>query len=352
MICDGRPRLRFVHLPTPLEPAPRLSAALGVDLLIKREDMAGLCVGGNKARLLEFALGSLREQGVDTLIACAAAQSNKLRDIAAVAARFGMRAVLLIPASRGANDDAPPQGNRLLFDILGADVRILAPNLDATSIMAAQEAVRDEMAREGRRAAILDRRLEYGADATVAYVDAAEELHEQLSILGKKPHSAFIAAGAGMTAAGLALGLKHLKSPTRVVAVSTSGKAPELAPDMERCAARAAERLGLDARLSPRDFTLNDNYAASGYGVLTPALVDVVRLFARTHGMVIDPVYNAKVALALVDLIADGTIPRGATVVYINTGGGPAVYDYGDALADAPEGVSAMAHRHAAAGVR
>lgn len=134
MICQALPRLRFVHLPTPLEAAPRLSESLGVNLLIKREDLAGLCVGGNKARLLEFALGSLRDRGVDTLIACAAAQSNKLRDIAAVAARCGMRAVLLIPAGRGA-ENAPPQGNRLLFDILGADVRVIAADLDAAAIL-------------------------------------------------------------------------------------------------------------------------------------------------------------------------------------------------------------------------
>jgi len=325
-----------VHLPTPLEQAPRLSEMLGVDLLIKREDLAGLCVGGNKARLLEFALGSLRAKGVDTLIAHAAAQSNKLRDIAAAAARFGMRAVLLIPASRGATETLPPQGNRLLFDILGADVRLVAPNFDAASIMISQEEVRDEMAREGRRPAILDRRLEYGADATIAYVDAAEELLGQLAASGKKPHSLFIAAGAGMTAAGLALGLKHLRSPMRVMAVSTSGRARDLAPDIEQHAARAAERLGLTTRLSSGDFTLIDEYAASGYGVLTPALADAMRLFARAHGMVIDPVYNAKVACALVDKVADGRILRGATVVYVNTGGGPAIYDYSDALSADP----------------
>src|SRR5690606_16893150 len=116
MICGDQPRVRFVHLPTPLEAAPRLSEALGVELLIKREDLSGLCVGGNKSRLLEFAIGSLRADGADTLIAFAAEQSNKLRDIAAVAARCGMKAVLLIPDG-GRPVDEPPQGNRLLFDI-------------------------------------------------------------------------------------------------------------------------------------------------------------------------------------------------------------------------------------------
>ena len=331
MICQDQPRVRFVHLPTPLETAPRLSKALGVDLLIKREDLAGLCVGGNKSRLLEFAIGSLREEGVDALVAYAADQSNKLRDIAAIAARCGMTAVLLIPnpTDRG---DAPPQGNRLLFDILGADVRVVPPGLDRAAIMAAQETVREEFARAGRRAAILDRTLSYGVDATLGYVNAAEELHRQLAG-APALHSVFIAVGAGMTAAGLALGLKHLGSPMRVMGVCISSRAAEIAPEIECHAARAAERLGIATRLSAEDLTLIDDYAAIGYGVLTPALVDVIRRFARLHGMIIDPVYNAKVVLALVDRIAAGRVPKGATVVYVNTGGSPATYDYAEALA-------------------
>ncbi len=331
MICQDQPRVRFVHLPTPLEAAPRLSEALGINLLIKREDLAGLCVGGNKARLLEFAIGSLRDKGVDTLVAYAADQSNKLRDIAAVAARFGMTAVLLTPGGHD-RGGAPPQGNRLLFDLLGADVRVVSPGLDTAGIMAAQEAVRDEFARAGRRAAILDRSLDYGIDATIGYVNAAEEMHGQLAG-APSLHSVFIAVGAGMTAAGLALGLKHLGSPIRVMGVCISSRASEIAPEIERHAARAAARLGIVTRLSADDLTLIDDYSASGYGVLTPALVDVIRRFARLHGMIIDPVYNAKVALALVDRVAAGRIPGDATVVFVNTGGGPATYTYAEALA-------------------
>lgn len=237
MICQDQPRVRFANLPTPLEEAPLLSDVLGFDLLIKREDLSGLCVGGNKSRLLEFAVGSLRDRRVDTLIAHAGPQSNKLRDIAAVAARCGMKAVLLIPATCGAAG-MPPQGNRLLFDILGADVRIVAPDLDRTAIMAAQEAVRSEMAQGGRHPAILDRHLDYGVDATVAYVDAAEELHRQLAGRTTAPSSVFIAVGAGMTVAGLALGLKHLGSPMRVIGVCIGSRAADLAPEIELHAAR------------------------------------------------------------------------------------------------------------------
>jgi 1-aminocyclopropane-1-carboxylate deaminase/D-cysteine desulfhydrase-like pyridoxal-dependent ACC family enzyme len=343
MICGDQPRVRLVHLPTPLEAAPRLSEGLGIDLRIKREDLAGLCVGGNKSRLLEFAIGSLRETGVDTLVAYAAEQSNKLRDIAAVAARCGMRAVLLIPGGAPA---APPQGNRLLFDILGAEVRVLPPGLDRAAILAAQEAVGEEAARAGRRAAILDRALAYGVDATVAYVDAAEELHLQLG--ADAAHSVFIAAGAGMTVAGLALGLKHLGSPARVTGICISSPAAELAPEIERHAARAAERLGISTRLHAGDLTLVDDYAAIAYGALTPPLVGVIRRFARAHGLVIDPVYNAKVALAIVERTAAGLIPKGATVVYVNTGGSPATYGYAQALA----GAAPHAMREAADAVR
>lgn len=332
MICEGQPREYFAHLPTPLERAPRLSAALGVNLLIKREDLAGLCVGGNKTRLLEFALGSLRGKGVDTLIAHAAAQSNKLRDIAAAAARCGMDAILLTSPPPGHIASAP-QGNRLLIDILGATVRELKPGLDDDAILVEEEKLRAELAQAGRHAAILDRHLDYGTDATVAYVDAAEELHGQLRALGETPHSVFIAGGAGMTAAGLALGLKHLESPARVIAVSIAAPAATLLPAIEFQAGRAAERLAIKTRLGARDLTIVDDYAAAGYGVLTSPAADAMRLFARLHGMVVDPTYNAKVALAICDAVASGKIPPGATIIYVNTGGGPAIFTHGAELA-------------------
>ena len=340
-ICQDLPRERFVHLPTPLESAPRLSDSLGVEVLIKREDLSGLCVGGNKSRLLEFAMGSLRDKGIDTLIAYAAPQSNKLRDVAAVAARCGMKAVLLIPPTPG-DASNPPQGNRLLYDILGAEVRVVAAGLDRDGIMAAQKSVQDELARLGRHSAILDRRLDYGIDATIAYFDAAEELHRQLAGRGTPPHSVFIAVGAGMTVAGLALGLKHLGSPMRVIGVCISSKTADMVPEVEYHAARAAQRLGLSTRLNAADLTLVDDQIGAGYGVLTPQLTAVIHRFARLHGMIIDPVYNAKVALALTDAASDGRIPKGATAIYVNTGGGPATFEFNAALGGASTAIKQL----------
>lgn len=339
MICASQPRTRLVHLPTPLEAAPRLSASLGIDLRIKREDLAGLCVGGNKSRLLEFVIGSLQADGVDTLIAHAAGQSNKLRDIAAAAARCGMQAVLLIPDDDVPADE-PRQGNRLLFDVLGATVRTVAADLDRDAIVALQREVSDVLVAEGRRPAVLDRSLDYGVEATIAYVDAAEELCGQFGEPGDAPDWVFIAVGAGMTAAGLALGLKHLGSAAKVVGISIASDAARLSDTLEDHAARAAERLGIATRLEAGDIILVDDYVAPGYGVLTPALADTIRRFARQHGIVLDPVYNAKVARALVDRVEAGCISKGAKVVMINTGGAPAIYQYAAGLAGAPERLS------------
>jgi len=329
MICAGLPRERLVHLPTPLEAAPRLSDALGVEVLVKREDLAGLCEGGNKARLMEFAIGALREQGVDTLIACAAAQSNKLREIAAAAARCGLHAVLLVPEEANAGS---PQGNRLLFDLLGAEVRTVKPGLDDGGLDAVQKTVLAELTQAGRRPALLDRRLDYGVNATIAYVHAAEELYGQFGERTISAEHVFLTAGAGMTVAGMALGLKHLGSNAHVTGVCIARSAEELNRDIRWHAERAAVRLDVSTRLIENDVTLLDQYLGPGYGVVTQEVRETVRNVARLHGMVLDPVYNAKTALALIDQARSGVIAPGATVVLFNTGGGPGIYPHNAAL--------------------
>ena len=271
---------------------------------------------------------------MDTLIAYAAEQSNKLRDIAAVAARCGMKAVLLIPGRRTADETRRP-GQSAALRHSRADVRVVAPGLDGRAIMVAAGSGAGRVRPRRAPPAILDRHLVHGIDATSAYVDAAEELHRQLAGAAAAPHSVFIAVGAGMTAAGLALrpqasGLadaRHGRLHSRPRGESSrrrSNATPHARP--RGWASRHAS--------APEDLTLIDDYAAIGYGVLTPSLVDVIRRFARLHGMIIDPVYNAKVVLALFDQIAAGRVPKGATVVYVNTGGSPATYDYAEALAD------------------
>lgn len=334
-MLEHLPRVRFATLPTPLEEAPRLAEALGgITLYVKREDLSGLAFGGNKSRLLEYVIADLLERGIDTVVAVAAAQSNKLREVAAAAARFGLHAVLLI-------DDEPPagtpQGNLLLYDLLGAEVRFLGKPpagrdmLAAQELVAAEEEVKVELERAGRKVELLERRLGYGVLATAAYVDAARELVGQFAEQAIGPDRIFITAGGGATIAGLVLGLKHLRCPARVVGVSVLQPPATVTAGAVDLARRCAERLDIETRITPEDFTVLD-YADPGYGILTPSVARAIRLAATRHGVVLDPVYNGKTMAALIDQVEAGAIVPGMTVVTVNTGGGPALFAYADEL--------------------
>ena len=326
-LCAHLPRAHLACLPTALEHAPHLSAKLGLRILVKREDLSGLCVGGNKARLLDLVMGQLLVDGVDTLIACASPQSNKLREIAAAAARCGMRAILLLQSNSAQNQNElmPLQGNRLLYDLLGAKINWIEPDCDA---LAAQRKTAAEISANGGKPAILDRHLDYGLLATLAYVDAAQELHEQFYALDIMPGHIFITAGAGMTLAGLALGFKYLDYPGRVSGICVARSATVLRPDIINYANRAAQALAIDTAINKTDFDLVDQYLAPGYGIVTDAVRNVIRLVATHHGMVLDPIYNAKTMLAVIDHANRFGPLSEDTCVYINTGGGPALFAY------------------------
>jgi D-cysteine desulfhydrase len=178
----------------------------------------------------------------------------------------------------------------------------------------------------------LDRRLEYGALATAAYVDAARELFEQLVDRRLALERIFVTVGAGMTHAGLVLGLKHLGSRARVVGVSVSGTAATVAPDVVEYARRAAGLLGLATTVTEADFGLIDG-AHPGYGLMSPDVVEAIRLVAGHHGMVLDPVYNAKTMRALIGQIRKGEIGPSGSVVFVNTGGAPALFAHQAELA-------------------
>jgi 1-aminocyclopropane-1-carboxylate deaminase/D-cysteine desulfhydrase-like pyridoxal-dependent ACC family enzyme len=326
-MLEHLPRLRFANLPTPLEEAPRLAKELGgPKIYIKREDLSGLAFGGNKTRLMEYVMADLLARGVDAVVACAAAQSNKLREVAACAARFGLRAVLLVDDER---PRATPQGNLLLFELLGAEVRFLGrPPHD---VLRAQREVQAELERAGHKVEVLDRSLGYGALATAAYVDAACELVDQCAGQGIDPDRVFVTAGGGATIAGLVLGLKHRGCRARVVGVSILQQPADIAAGALDLAKRCASLLGIGTEVTAADFTVLDQIAP-GYGVLTPEVAAAIRLVATRHGILLDPVYNGKTMAGLIDQIRSGAIGADETVVFMDTGGGPALFAYGEEI--------------------
>jgi len=332
MICDRLARIRLAILPTPYQEVRRLSAVLGGPrIFVKRDDLAGVGFGGNKSRLLEFVMGAVQREGCDAVVASASTQSNKLREIAVAANRLGLRCVLCL---QHGDPQAPRQGNLLLFDLLGVELRFLPQEQsEGRRVLEVQETVKAELEAEGHRVYVMDRRLEYGILATAAYVDQAEELLKDMEEVGVVPHRVFITVGAGMTAAGLILGLKHRGSPTRVEGVCVEEPPAALLPEVLNYAQRAAALLGLESRVTPQDVTLHGQYLGPGYGRMTPAVAEAIRLTARSEGMFLDPVYTGKTMAALIDQIRRGRISREESVAFVHTGGLPALFAYGEELA-------------------
>jgi D-cysteine desulfhydrase family pyridoxal phosphate-dependent enzyme len=330
-LCHDLPRVSLCSiLPTPLEEAPRLSKALGdVHLLVKREDLTGLATGGNKIRNLEYIFGEVLEQGCDAVITTAGVQSNMCRATAATTARLGMGCVLLL---RGTGEETE-QGNLLLDRLLGADVRFI-PTKDPYDerVTSWLDDARQELESQGRQPYILHLTGITSTLATCAYVDGAQELATQFSSLGRVPEWLYVTVGSGITMAGLVLGLKHLNLPTRVVGVSASSAADFLVSRVVDYANCAAERLGLDTRISENEFDLLDEYVGPGYGKSYPDVIETIRLAAREEGLLLDPVYTGKCMTALRDQISRDHIVNGESVVFLHSGGVPNLFDQAEVV--------------------
>jgi 1-aminocyclopropane-1-carboxylate deaminase/D-cysteine desulfhydrase-like pyridoxal-dependent ACC family enzyme len=332
MLCDKLARIQLATLPTPYREARRLSVALGGPrIFIKHDDQAGLGFGGNKARLLEFVMGAVQRAGCDAVVASASAQSNKLREIAVAANRLGLRCVLCL---QHGEPRAPRQGNLLLFDLLGVELRFLSPGQsEGQQVLEVQEAAKAELEAQGHRVYVMDRRLEYGELATAAYVHQAEELVNQIAEIDLLPRRVYVAVGAGMTAAGMILGFKHLGCPTRVEGVCVAHPAEAQGPEVLAHAQRAAALLGLETQVTPEDMTLHGQYLAPGYGQMSQAVIEAIRLTAKSEGILLDPVYTGKTMAALIDQIRRGDISREECVAFVHTGGIPALFAYSEKLA-------------------
>jgi D-cysteine desulfhydrase family pyridoxal phosphate-dependent enzyme len=330
---DALPRVRLAHLPTPLDHCPRLSEALGgIDLWIKRDDLTGLAFGGNKTRQLEFLFADILATGADTVIAGAYTQSNWCRQITGAARKLGLEvALVLLHGEKG----PALQGNLLLDALMGADVTVV--DLDSMErLTPLLEAKAAELERAGRRPYVvrpfgLDRQV-LGA---IGYVNGALELDAQLEAAGIDPEFLYL-CGANMTPAGMALGLKALGRRATLVNIAPITWSEPRALDIARVAGGAAARLDLDVQIASADIDNHDDYIGPRYGVVTEGAREAMRLVAGTEGIILDPVYSAKAMAGLIDHVRTGRIGRGQTVVFLHTGGTPALFAYAADLGLAP----------------
>jgi D-cysteine desulfhydrase family pyridoxal phosphate-dependent enzyme len=326
---DRLPRTRLAHLPTPLEPCPRLSAALGgPEILVKRDDMTGLAFGGNKARQLEFLFPGIVASGCDTIVAGAYTQSNWCRQITAAACRLGLKVELvLVHGIKGSR----LTGNLLLDKLMGANVTVVDID-DVQRLPPMLEAKTAELKAAGRKPYLVSPfAMSTLSISTVGYVEAMAEIDDQLAARGKRADRVYV-SGANMTPAGLMLGAKALGRPTRVIGISPVRWEEDRQTDIARIANAAAQHLGLDLGITPADVENDPDFVGEKYGLVTPECREAVKLAASTEGLILDPVYTGKAMAGLIGHIRNGKIGKDETVVFVHTGGTPALFAYAEDL--------------------
>ena len=328
---EALPRVRLAHLPTPLDSCPRLAEALGVRALhVKRDDLTGLAFGGNKTRHLEFVFAEILKSGADTVVAGAYTQSNWCRQITAAARKLGLEvSLVLIHGVKG----PAVQGNLLLDRLMGAEVTVV--DLDT---MEKIQPLLDEKARAleaaGRRPFVIAPfALDQQVLAAIGYVNTAIELDAQFDEAAIDPSYVFI-CGANITPAGLIVGLRALGRRAKVAAISPIHWEEDRASDITRIAAAVIRKLGLNVVIGPDDFVADERYVGEDYGKVSPECRAALRLVAETEGLFLDPVYSGKAMAGLIDQVRRGTIGPDETVVFVHTGGTPAIFAYADDLID------------------
>jgi D-cysteine desulfhydrase len=309
------PRIRFAHLPTPVEELPRLSGHLGGPrILLKRDDQTGLAFGGNKTRKLEFLLAEARERGADTLVTAGAAQSNHCRQTAAAAAREGFGCVLVL------NGELPEElsANLLLDTLFGAEIVWVADRADRERI---QRETFSRLSEEGKKPYFMP----YGGSSptgALGYAFAVEEVLNQ----GIAADCMVFGTSSGGTHAGLVLGARVFGYPGRLLGISIDESEAWLKNRVSVLASEASCLLGERIDFGEEEVEACDGYCAAGYGVLTDAEREAVSLFARYEGILLDPVYTGRAAAGMIDLIRSGHFRKGETILFWNTGGQPALF--------------------------
>jgi D-cysteine desulfhydrase family pyridoxal phosphate-dependent enzyme len=309
------PRLHFAHLPTPVEELRRLREALGGPrLLIKRDDQTGLAFGGNKTRKLEFLVAEARDQGAKTLVSGGALQSNHCRQTAAAAARFGFKCILVLTGER----PKQPSANLLLDELFGAEIIHVADREDRDRIL--QETF-NQAAEKGMRPYLVP----YGGSSptgALGYAFAMKELMEQ----DLQADWIVFATSSGGTHAGLLLGQRVFGYKGKVLGISVDESENWLKEHVSDLASLTSEKLGERIEFTPGEVLADASHCSAGYGVLTEPEREAIRLFATCEGLLLDPVYTGRAAAGMIDLTRKGFFKKDETVLFLHTGGQPALF--------------------------
>jgi D-cysteine desulfhydrase len=325
------PRRRYTPHATPIEAMPHLSDRLGGPRLsIKRDDQLGLTAGGNKTRKLEFLVADALAQGADTLITVGAVQSNHCRLTLAAAVREGLKCRLVLEQRVAGSYDPDASGNNFLFDLLGVEaVTVVEAGTDLSAAMAL---VQQDLAAQGRRGYVIPGG---GSNAlgALGYVACAEEILAQTFEMGLPIDRIVCASGSAGTHAGLLAGLAGTSAALPVTGINVRRPRAEQEGNVHALCDATTALLGI-APVPREAVTCRDEWVGPGYSVPTPEMIEAVRLTAQLEGVLLDPVYTGKAMAGLIGMIRAGEIDRDEHVLFLHTGGAPALYAYQPVFAE------------------
>jgi len=330
MTLEDFPRYPLLFGPSPIHLLPRLTEHLGgAQIWAKREDCnSGLAYGGNKTRKLEYLVPEALAQGADTLVSIGGVQSNHTRQVAAVAAKLGLKAVLV--QEKWVDWDDPVNdrvGNILLSRIMGAEVRLDPSGFDIGVRDSWNQALDDVKARGGVPypipAGASDHRL-----GGLGFANWAYEVQQQERDMGIFFDTIIVCSVTGSTQAGMIAGFAGQDRPRRVIGIDASAKIGPTREQVARIARNTAELIGLGRELAEEEIIVLEGWAGDLYGIPVESTLEAIRLSGRLEGMIIDPVYEGKSMAGLIDLVANGDIGKDSNVLYAHLGGQPALNAY------------------------
>ena len=330
---DKFPRVRLGHAPTPLGPAPRLGAELGIELWIKRDDCTGLAMGGNKVRQIEFPLGEAQSRDADTLLITSAVQSNYVRVAAAAGRRLGMETHIQLEERV---PDVDPlyrsSGNVLLDRLFGAKLHSFPVGEDESAADASLDLLAQSLEEEGRRPYVIHLAPAHPPIGALGYVIAAEEISTQARSLDLEFDAVVCPTGSALTHAGILVGLRALGVNVPVYGICVRREARSQVARVSKVAEQLAGMIERKEVFDAEEVQAFDGVLAPGYGRLNEAAREAIAMAARQEGLLLDPVYTGKTMAGLIDHVRSGVIPAGSRVLFIHTGGLPAIFAYGDRI--------------------
>lgn len=321
-------RLTLAQTPTPLQPLERISNRFGgTRIWLKRDDLTGSVLSGNKIRKLEFILARALEQGCDTLITCGGLQSNHCRATALIGAQLGLKVCLVL---RGQPDGAP-DGNYLLDQLAGAEIRTYPAPAYQAQLSTLLEDWANECRAQGRRPWVIPTGASDGHGAW-GYVQASEELQSDYQTHGIVPEYVVSACGSGGTLAGLLLGHQVYAPNTRVLGMAVCDDTEYFRQKVRADVNALLQDYGVNLTLDPHQLDVNDAYVGKGYAQAGPEVFETIRLLASSEGVVLDPVYTGKAFHGLLTELERGRFQGCRDIVFVHTGGVFGLFPYRDAL--------------------